>query len=646
MFKKVGLQFQITISILIPIILIIILANGFITIYSGNISKRLSYKILEETSLKEANSIKYTINNHLYNVMGLKVNIENIYNRGIRDRETYKQLTSVFFNSLPDDINGLSIAFEPNALDNDADYTNSEYKTANGRFNYYISRNGEAYLSIDTFNVDYYTEPKRTGDIYVSGVYNSTVNVGTVLFTLCIPIKPNNKFIGVIYVDIFVDSVTSLIKDIAPFEGTLIMLYDQNGAVVYDTFNKNNISKNIYEVYPHYKKYNIFENIQSGKFSIIEAYGESGKKHFTYAFTPIEISKGVYWGLELAAPRDIILKDSIIMRNYLIVILALIIIIIFAVFIPFIIKKKVSDIINSLARDILDMSNGDLTVSMPKGFDKRKDEWGDIARGWDKSMNNFNKIIHTVKNSAEQVSTAANQVLMGNNDLSERTESQASSLEETAASMNQMASAIKESAENVASSTAMVSEAKDHLNKAGKIVEDSVSKMDDVYEASNKIMDITKLIEGIAFQTNILALNASVEAARAGDQGRGFAVVASEVRNLAQNTQESVKNITSLINDSNEKIHLAAESVKESKDIFMEISEKMDNASSLMERINTAAQEQERGIEQINIAINNMDSSVQKNAALVTEATSASEALLSEANELIKSIEYFRLKNN
>ena len=643
MFKKVGLKFQITAIILVPIMIIVILSNTVVMLYVGKITKNLSYKVLQETSYKEANNIKFNIEKHLYNVMGLKVNIENIYNRGIRDRVTYKQLTSVFFNSLPDDINGLSIAFEPNALDNDADYTNTEYKPSNGRFNYYISKNGEAYLGIDTFNVDYYTEPKRTGDVYVSGVYDSTVNADTVLFTLCIPITPQNKFIGVIYVDIFVDSITALLGNIKPFAETTVELYDQHGSVIYDTYNVANVSKNIYEVYPHYKEYSVFENIQSGKFSIIEAYGAIAKEDYTYAFTPIEISKGVYWGLCLSTPRDIILKDSNVMKNVILIIFILIIVMLFLI-IPYIIGRKVSNVINALSKDILAMSEGDLTREIPKHFDKRRDEWGDIARGWDKAMKNFNNVINTVKNSAEQVSTAANEVLIGNNDLSQRTESQASSLEETAASMNQMASAIKESAENVSTSTSMVSEAKEDLIKAGNIVEDSVSKMNDVYESSNKIMDITKLIEGIAFQTNILALNASVEAARAGDQGRGFAVVASEVRNLAQTTQESVKNITSLITDSNEKINLAAKSVQESKEIFDEISDKMDKASSLMDRINIAAQEQERGIEQINIAINNMDTAVQKNAALVTEATSASESLLSEANELVRSIEYFKLK--
>ena len=491
-------------------------------------------------------------------------------------------------------------------------------------------------------NADYFVISKNTLKSYITPLYSYNVAGNNILiYTWSIPVFDNSgKNIGVVIADVTPQSISKSIEKIKPYPESKVILFDSAGNLVYNAGNSDGIGKNGYDVYEWYKTLGIIEKVQAGQSLDFEHFTTVFNEVGTYVVSPIPMLEGHNWGIEILTPSRIIQAETMYIRNTMILILVFILIV-SLIITPIIIKKKVSNIIIVLAKD----STGDLTVEIPKGFEKRTDEWGDIARGWDKAMSNFNNVINTVKHSAEQVSTAANEVLIGNNDLSQRTETQASSLEETAASMNEMASAIKESAESVAQSTSMVSDAKESLNKAGTIIEDSVNKMNDVYESSSKIMDITKLIEGIAFQTNILALNASVEAARAGEQGRGFAVVASEVRNLAQNTQESVKSITSLITDSNDKIKLAAASVQESQTIFNEILEKMDRASSIMDRINIAAQEQEKGIDQVNIAISNMDASVQKNAALVSEATSASESLLSEANDLLKAISYFNLKD-
>ncbi|MEI0478732.1 methyl-accepting chemotaxis protein [Brachyspira pulli] len=652
MFKKVGLQFKISLLILSIFFAMIIVSSivNIILVNNVNRKKSLDYlkKSVEAESYRGQNILKIE---YVY-LSELASTLEDLYSIGIRDRNTYSSVISNYVQNEDSNIVAMGCIFNKDLLDSDANYINNEfYADIAGQFGVYFAKNnGNAFQQkfvASDLNAEYFTVSKNTSKPHITPIYLYNIgNTKTEIYTWSIPIfDGNGKNIGVVVANVSPESLAASIAKIKPYPESQVILFDTAGNLVYNAGKSDGIGENAYNVYDWYKNFQIIENVRAGKSLNFEHFTTVFNEVGTYVISPVTMFEGYNWGIEILTPSRVIQAETTNIRNIMIGIL-IFILIVSVVITPIIIRKKVSNIIILLAKDIMAMSTGDLTIEIPQGFEKKNDEWGDIARGWKKAMDNFNSVINTVRHSAEQVTTAANEVLIGNNDLSERTESQASSLEETAASMNEMASAIKESAEGVAQSTSIVIDAKEYINKAGVIIEDSVHKMDNVYEASAKIMDITKLIENIAFQTNILALNASVEAARAGDQGRGFAVVASEIRNLAQNTQESVKNITSLITDSNDKIKLAASSVQESKTIFNEILEKMDNAASIMDKINTAAQEQEKGIDQVNIAINNMDASVQKNAALVSEATSASESLLSEANDLLKAISYFNLKNN
>ena len=650
MFKKLNLQVKISAVILIPFLLMIIVSGAINVKSVSTITKDLSYKVLEQSSTGEATILQFFLREELLYTTGLQYDVETLYNDGTRTRTVYENMINNFLDKMRPNVCGMSITFLPNYVGDDINYINDpKYSAANGQFSYYVARSGNQKESrgftSQELTEDYITKPLSTGKPYITPIYEYLL-FGTKkkqIFSWCVPIRNNGNVIGVITTDILVSSINSLVANIQPFEGAEASLFDSDGNILYDAQDTNNVTKKLYAAYDYYKQYNVLDVINKGTATNFSAYSEKLKKNVTYTFVPLELTSGQYWGLKLLVPNNVIFRESNNIRNRIIIISLIIMIVAFLIT-PLIIKKKVSNVIYLLAQDMVKLSNGDISWSPPKQFLALTDEWGIIANGIQTTLDNLNKIVHTVKNSADHVSTAANEVLSGNNDLASRTEMQASSLEETASSMNEIASNINESADGVLKSSQMVMEAKQYINKVGNIVKESVIKMNDVNEASGKIMDITKLIENIAFQTNILALNASVEAARAGEQGRGFAVVASEVRNLAQNAQESVKNITNLINDSNDKVTLATESVKESQSIFIELEEKMDKAADIMQKINNASQEQKRGVEQINLAIMEMDSSVQKNAALVEEATAASQSLLDESKDLIDSIEYFKLR--
>lgn len=242
--------------------------------------------------------------------------------------------------------------------------------------------------------------------------------------------------------------------------------------------------------------------------------------------------------------------------------------------------------------------------------------------------------VSNVREGTESMLTGIQEISAGNNDLSARTEQQAASLEQTAASMEQLTATVKQNADNAHQATVLAQEASGTAAKGGELTASVVTTMHAIATSSQKIGAITSVIDGIAFQTNILALNAAVEAARAGEQGRGFAVVAGEVRNLAQRSAQAAKEIKGLIDESVSRVRQGSTLVESAGTTMEEIVRSVARVTDIMGEIESASDEQSRGIEQISLAVTQMDQVTQQNASLVEEAAAAANALEEQASML------------
>jgi methyl-accepting chemotaxis protein len=253
----------------------------------------------------------------------------------------------------------------------------------------------------------------------------------------------------------------------------------------------------------------------------------------------------------------------------------------------------------------------------------------------------LSNVVASVRSSSENVASAAQQISVGSADLSTRTEEQASSLEETASSMEEMTATVKQNAENAQQANQLAFAARDQAEKGGEVVSNAITAMNEVNEASKKIADIIGVIDEIAFQTNLLALNAAVEAARAGEQGRGFAVVAGEVRNLAQRSADSAKQIKGLIQDTVSKVVDGSRLVETSGERLRDIIGAVKKVTDIVSEIAAASQEQSTGIEQVNKAVMQMDEVTQQNAALVEEAAAAARSMEGQAQTMMEHMAFF-----
>lgn len=246
----------------------------------------------------------------------------------------------------------------------------------------------------------------------------------------------------------------------------------------------------------------------------------------------------------------------------------------------------------------------------------------------------LNRVIGDLNQIADQVSAASGELSSSSQQTAERASEQAAAIEETSSSLEEMSSMTKQNADNARQADALSGETKATADSCSNIMQEMAAAIGQVSEASQETQKIVKTIDEIAFQTNLLALNAAVEAARAGEAGSGFAVVADEVRNLAMRAADAAKNTTAQIENISGKINEAMDMVFKTIDEFAKVDENTGKVNELLAEIAAASNEQSQGIEQVNVAVAEMDKVVQQNSASTEESASASEELYAQADKM------------
>ncbi|MGC4080157.1 MAG: methyl-accepting chemotaxis protein [Rubrivivax sp.] len=296
-------------------------------------------------------------------------------------------------------------------------------------------------------------------------------------------------------------------------------------------------------------------------------------------------------------------------------------------------------------REAVDAANrvaaGDLTRRIEAG--RRQDETGELLAALARMQESLVSTVSSVRRNAESVATASAQIAQGNQDLSQRTEEQASALQQTAATMTELGETVRHNADNAQQADQLARGASQAAELGGEVVARVVTTMKGINNSSRRIAEIIGTIDGIAFQTNILALNAAVAAARAGEQGRGFAVVAGEVRNLAQRAATAAREIKGLITSSVEQVEEGSSLVDQAGERMTEIVAAIGRVSDIVAEISAASGEQSRGVGQVAEAVTQMDQVTQQNAALVEESASAADSLRQQAGLLVDAVAVFRL---
>jgi methyl-accepting chemotaxis protein len=286
------------------------------------------------------------------------------------------------------------------------------------------------------------------------------------------------------------------------------------------------------------------------------------------------------------------------------------------------------------------VAEGDLTVTLD--VDTR-DEVGRMGMALNAAVERLNNTMQEVADTAGSASSSSQQLAAAAEAIASGAQEQAASLEETSASLEEITASVRQSADNAQQASQLAVGSKDSATQGQEVVSKAITAMEEINAASAKISDIISTIDEIAFQTNLLAVNAAVEAARAGDEGRGFAVVASEVRSLAQRSAVAAKEIKVLIQDSLRKVDAGSALVNRSGETLQGIVGSVKRVTDIVGEIAASSAEQSTGVEQVSKAMTQMDQVTQSNSTQTEELSATAQSLSEQSARLLELVGTFTL---
>ena len=628
---RFNLKLKLNVYILSAATIIYCITIGYISYRLKEITYRNSVEIVKSSTREYGNKISEELSVMMESARTLKNAFENYKKLNVPNRDVFfDHLLSSNIEKHPEYLS-VGVYWELKAL-------NKDYKKKNGRYYDGFFREGGKIINQkaieDTTNQQltgtYYQVRELNKETILNPYYDQATKEmkGILMTSLLTPIRDETgQFEGMIGIDVSLSHMNQLIASVKPYEEAISYMISENKIIVAHTnttLTGKNFISSLAKDSMIFKKEVLGNKLSSNK-SFTYKNSISGKEYFV-SFEPILIdNKDTNWIIGIEVPTKVILSEA---REVLVkTIIAGILGLFFLYLIIYFIALKISTPIVKGVEFAQSISAGNLNTQLSIG---QNDEIGDLAESLSIMAAKLTKIISEIIQSSDTIAESSMELLNSSEKLADGANNQASSAEEISTSMELVLSRIQQNTQNAQETEKIALQAAKGIQVGNESTRALIQSM-------NNIVEKISIVGEIAKQTNLLAINASIEASRYGMQGKGFAVVAAEIKKLAEKSQLAAKEIDEL---SNQGLFHA----RETENILIEIIPDIEQTAILVKQIADSSLEQKISSEEINTGIQQLNKVTQQNAGSSFELSINSKNISKQAENLKKLIAYFKIK--